>query len=42
MDINTDYTSYDKERTVLGAKNGYLHLWKEAETTGMESFSLHG
>jgi len=28
---NVKYISFDKQRTALGAANGYQHLWKEAE-----------
>src|SRR5690606_1358906 len=28
---NFEYNPFSKERTILGAKNGYQHLWKTAE-----------
>lgn len=40
MNTNTDYISYDQNRTALGKKNGYQHLWKEAETTGKGVFRI--
>lgn len=40
MNTNTEYTAYDQSRTALGKKNGYQHLWKEAETTGKGVFQL--
>ncbi len=33
IQTNVKYTPYTSERTVLGQKNGYQHLWKEAEGT---------
>jgi hypothetical protein len=37
---NTEYTSYDNTRTIMGSKNGYQYLWKEAETTGNGLFKF--
>lgn len=38
INSNTKYLSYDKTRTVMGKKNGYQHLWNEAETKGTGVF----
>lgn len=31
VDANFDYKAYVNEKTTMGSKNGYQHLWKDAE-----------
>lgn len=40
ISTNIKYTPFDKQRIPLGSKNGYQHLWKEAEGIAKDNFQF--